>query len=140
MRVLIGYDDSPQADAALAFAVERFGGENLVALTVIDPVEAGYASGIGLPSTSEQWYDEARETARDELAAARDRAAEAGVELDTAVEVGRPARTIVTYAEEHDVDHVVLGSHGRSGVSRILLGSVAESVLRRSPVRVTVIR
>lgn len=39
-----------------------------------------------------------------------------------------------------DVDHVAVGSHGRSGVSRLLLGSVAESVMRRPPVPVTVVR
>ncbi|MFW6265865.1 MAG: universal stress protein, partial [Halanaeroarchaeum sp.] len=44
------------------------------------------------------------------------------------------------YVEETDVDHVVIGSHGRSGVGRILLGSVAERVVRRSPTPVTVVR
>jgi nucleotide-binding universal stress UspA family protein len=47
---------------------------------------------------------------------------------------------IVTYADENDVDHVVLGSHGRKGLTRVLLGSVAEAVVRRSPVPVTVVR
>jgi nucleotide-binding universal stress UspA family protein len=55
-------------------------------------------------------------------------------------EIGRPSRAIVEYAEEHDIDHIVMGSHGRSGVTRILLGSVAETVVRRSPVPVTIVR
>ncbi|WP_425607774.1 universal stress protein [Natrinema salsiterrestre] len=45
---------------------------------------------------------------------------------------GKADSTIVTYAEEHDVDHIVLGSHGRNGLARYLLGSVAESVARRA--------
>ncbi len=57
-------------------------------------------------------------------------------ESDTTVrtvhEVGHPARTVV--------NHVVVGSHGREGVSRLLLGSVAEKIVRRSPVPVTVVR
>jgi nucleotide-binding universal stress UspA family protein len=56
------------------------------------------------------------------------------------VVVGRPAREIVDYADENDIDHVVMGSHGRSGVSRIVLGSVAENVVRKSSVPVTVAR
>ena len=46
----------------------------------------------------------------------------------------------MTYAEENDIDHIVVGSHGRGGVSRMLLGSVAETVARRSSVPVTIIR
>jgi nucleotide-binding universal stress UspA family protein len=46
----------------------------------------------------------------------------------------------VDYAAEHDIDHIVVGSHGRTGASRILLGSVAETVARRSPVPVTIVR
>jgi len=44
------------------------------------------------------------------------------------------------YAEDLDVDHIVMDSHGRSGASRVLLGSVAETVTRRSPVSVTIVR
>jgi len=54
--------------------------------------------------------------------------------------VGRPARAIEECAEEAAVDHVVIGSHGRDGIARILLGSVAETVVRRSPVPVTAVR
>jgi nucleotide-binding universal stress UspA family protein len=54
--------------------------------------------------------------------------------------VGKPARAIVEYADDHDIDQIVMGSHGRSGVTRILLGSVAESVVRDSTVPVTVAR
>jgi nucleotide-binding universal stress UspA family protein len=53
---------------------------------------------------------------------------------------GDPANEIVAYAEETDVDHIVVGSHGRSGLSRVLLGSTAEKVVRRSPVPVTVVK
>ena len=52
----------------------------------------------------------------------------------------RPADAILDYVEANDVDHVIMGSHGRSGISRILLGSVAEIVARRSPAPVTVVR
>jgi nucleotide-binding universal stress UspA family protein len=51
----------------------------------------------------------------------------------TALLHGRPARQIVEYARAHDVGLIVLGTHGRTGVSRAILGSVAEAVVRLAP-------
>ena len=56
-----------------------------------------------------------------------------GVRVVTATAGGDPAREIVRYATRHGVDLIVLGAHGRSGVNRILLGSVAERVVRTAP-------
>ena len=53
---------------------------------------------------------------------------------------GSPAREIVDYAEEEGIDVIVMGTHGRSGVDRLLLGSVAERVVRSSTVPVLTIR
>jgi nucleotide-binding universal stress UspA family protein len=73
----------------------------------------------------------------DDIAAA---AAAAGVACETAVLHGDPAETITDYAADHDVDLVVMGTHGRGGVQRILLGSVTERVVRTSPVPVLTIQ
>ena len=54
--------------------------------------------------------------------------------------LGDPALEIARFADEEGIDLVVLGTHGRSGLSRLLLGSVAERVLRHAPVPVLVIR
>ncbi len=62
------------------------------------------------------------------------------VALDIETEIGEPTREIVDYAEENEIDHIVIGSHGRTGETRLLLGSVADMVVHRSPVSVTVIR
>jgi len=89
-------------------------------------------------------YDEVQghheERAENILETAREQAAEHGVELETEHILGGVSRSIVDYAAEHDIDHIVVGSHGRTGASRILLGSVAETVARRSPVPVTIVR
>ena len=60
----------------------------------------------------------------------------AGVDILTAITRGRPAHAIVEYAIRHEVDIIVMGTHGRTGVSRALLGSVTEAVIRRAPCRV----
>ncbi|WP_254545246.1 universal stress protein [Halomarina pelagica] len=61
-----------------------------------------------------------------------------GIDVVTAVERGTPHRTIVEYATEHDADLIVMGTHGRRGVRRALLGSVTERVLRLADVSVLV--
>ena len=55
------------------------------------------------------------------------------VAVTTAIEFGNPAARIVDYARRHGVDLIVVGTHGRTGVSRALLGSVAERVVRTAP-------
>jgi nucleotide-binding universal stress UspA family protein len=133
-RILVPVDGSPQAEAALRFATDEWPDADFVLLNVVNPVESGYSRSV-LPTAAETWYQQAREEARGTLT---EMAAEAGIEPDTVVTVGRPASSIVEAAA--DVDHVVMGSHGRTGVSRVVLGSVAEAVVRRSPVPVTIVR
>lgn len=140
-RILVPVDGSEQAESAAEYVVENFPDATVVLLHVINPAEAGYSSQASVPSVSEEWYEERRESADslfEELAAV---ATDAGVaDVERALEVGRPTKAIVEYAEDHDIDQIVMGSHGRSGMSRILLGSVAETVVRRAAVPVTVVR
>ena len=60
--------------------------------------------------------------------------------IEREIVAGNPPRAIIHYADENEVGHIVIGSHGRTGVSRFLLGSTAETVVRRSAVPVTMIR
>ena len=62
------------------------------------------------------------------------------VDVERTIIDGSPAAEIVECAREVDCDVVVMGTHGRGGLDRILLGSVAEHVLRRSPVPVVTVR
>lgn len=136
-NILVPVDGSPESSRALAFAVEEWPDAAVTLLHVIDPVDAGYSATGGIPSGAEQWYENAKAQSAElfeRLDADFDR------EFETKTEVGRPASTVVDFAGEGRFDHVVMGSHGRKGVSRILLGSVAESVVRNSPVPVTVVR
>ena len=129
MNVLLAYDGSEPSDAALDLAVAQFAPDRITALYVFDPEDAA----------GDDPEESARERASEVLPAVRARVDDA-VEVETVHAVGSPAEEIVAYAEDHEVDHVVLGSHGRQGMSRLLLGSVAETVVRGSPVPVTVVR
>ncbi len=66
-------------------------------------------------------------------------ASEHGVPVEEHVSAGSPSRAIRKFVEDNDIDIVVMGSHGRSGLSRVVLGSVAEKVLRRTRLPVLVV-
>jgi nucleotide-binding universal stress UspA family protein len=134
-RVLVPLDDSPLAMRALEYALDEWSTAEVTVLHVVDPIDAIYESEVGGPVAAEQWYDSRLAATEALFDRARERAADAGVSLRTATAVGKPGREIVRYV----ADHVVLGSHGRSGLERLYLGSVAERVLRRSAVTVTVV-
>lgn len=82
------------------------------------------------------WTD-VRETERERAAhavdAVADEAVERGISTSTSVREGRPHREIVAAAERRDADLLVLGTHGRTGLRRRLLGSVATSVIQDAP-------
>ncbi|QDX40746.1 universal stress protein [Salarchaeum sp. JOR-1] len=139
-KILVPIDSSEQSTDALEYALEEFQSDDITLIHVIDPIEAGYTAQATVPGYSEEWYEQAQDDAETLFERAQETADEYGVTLETVTEVGRPSRTVVDYADENGFDHIVMGSHGRSGVSRILLGSVAEAVVRRSPVPVTIVR
>ncbi|WP_136717184.1 universal stress protein [Halorientalis salina] len=139
-RILVPLDGSVQSWEAFEFAIDEFPDGEFVVLHVINPADAGYSAQASIPSFSEEWYERAEDEAERLFEKARDRATERGVAVSEDTVVGKPSRVIVEYAEEHDIDQIVMGSHGRSGVTRILLGSVAETVVRGSSVPVTVAR
>jgi len=70
------------------------------------------------------------------LNAAKDAATSSGVAVDTASEQGVPYEDIVRYAAEHAIDLIVMGTHGRHGLRRLAMGSVAERVVRNAHVPV----
>lgn len=139
-RLLVPIDGSDPADAALEFALEEYPDADITVLSVIDPTDVGYGSIEAAPSTFDHLQESAEERTEQVLDEAKARAEEHGMEVTGETVIGMPSRAIVEWAENNDIDGIVIGSHGRRGVTRVLLGSVAESVVRRSPVPVTVVR
>jgi nucleotide-binding universal stress UspA family protein len=78
--------------------------------------------------------------ARDRLDALAVRCADAELVVTEVVTHGDPAATVIDLVDTHDIDLLVVGTHGRQGLSRVLVGSVAEAILRRAPVPVLVVR
>lgn len=63
-----------------------------------------------------------------------------GLKTEAAVRIGVPASKVVEYAEEHQCDLIVIGTHGRTGLPHVLLGSVAERIIQHAPCPVTTVR
>jgi nucleotide-binding universal stress UspA family protein len=141
-RILVAIDGSEEAADALQFAAEEWPDAALTALHVINPADSTTGAEGGFPGAIDQWYDSANERGERVLA---DATAEIDRDVDTRLEVGRPTTTILDVAngdadDAEPFDHVVLASRGRTGLSRVVLGSVAEGVVRRAQVPVTVVR
>ncbi len=139
-HVLVPFDASDHAKTALEHAIETFPEATVTALYVTHPADGGIAGTATVFEILENWEDEVQEHIDSVLGVAETIADEHDAEILTETTDDRPAQGIVSYAEENEIDHIVLGSTGRDGLARVLLGSVAETVIRRSPVSVTVVR
>ena len=139
-HVLVPLDGSPLADEALRQALDLFDCRVTV-LNVVTPIDGAMSEG-GVLEPDEDRRETARDRADRVVDQARTQATEAGRTIETVVETGDPAETILEYVSAHDVDHVVMGGHGgdRHGLARRLLGTVATSVVGEAPVTVTVVR
>jgi len=137
-HILVPMDSSPMAKRALEHALSTRPDTRVTVLYVIDYIEESY-SARALIGT-EKLRERAQQRAEELFEEATEIANGFDGDIETETAVGDPAREIVAYTEEHDIDQIIIGSHGRSPMSRILLGSVAENVTRRAPVPVTVVR
>jgi nucleotide-binding universal stress UspA family protein len=138
-RILTALDGSPPSTAALDVACsilhEREG--MLIGVHVLESVPM-------LRGRHVQWVSEPHETPNDAaIALLRDAHEHAtrhyGISMETMLVEGDPIDELVRVAREKEVDTIVMGSHGRSSVRRLLLGSVAEGVMRKSSVPVLVV-
>ncbi len=135
--ILVPTDGSEGAEAAIGSAVDiaRTYDARLHALSVIDTM------AMGVDVRSGALLEALEESAQLAVETIAEQATQASVSaVETAIEHGSPYRGIHSYVEEHDIDLVVMGTHGRSGIERYLLGSVAEKTVRTSPVPVLTVR
>jgi nucleotide-binding universal stress UspA family protein len=137
-KILIALDDSPIAAHAVDVGVE-LGGLLKAEIALVHVVGSPIPVGTDVGISAAEFIDIAKEEGRKLLDGVRQR-----LSLDTSVqkflEYGDAAVEIVEAAKSWPADLVVIGSHGRGGLDRAILGSVAESVMRKAPCPVLVIR
>ncbi len=142
-RILVPVDGTPTAAQGLREAIElaRDQKAEILLLHVVDEwrVAAGDIAAVNLDAGAKAL----REAGAELLKQAETRVREAGIRVQTALveELGIPVgECIVQRARQWPADLIVCGTHGRHGISRVLLGSSAEYILRHAPVPVLLVR
>ncbi|MCK9277388.1 MAG: universal stress protein [Methanoculleus sp.] len=138
-KILVAIDGSEPASRALEAAIEEAGAWN-AKVHVVYVVESGLFSSLPMDNTLEVIYSVLQKEGEEILESARKKADAAGISLTTHLRQGHAGSQIVSLAEELGIDLIVLGSYGKSGVDRLLLGSVTDYVVQNSPITTTVVR
>jgi len=141
-HILIPLDGSPLAEQAIDLAL-RVGSPmhaHYTLMQVIEPVMRGFLIDGAEPYLDVDAEAAAWQEASDYLEGIATRLREQGHVVMTQVPIGRPAHIILSYTQEHPVDLIAMTTHGRSGVARLLVGSVADKVLRGAEVPLLVYR
>jgi nucleotide-binding universal stress UspA family protein len=142
MKILLAIDGSPHAQEAVEEVRQRPWpqGSRVRVLSVVQPIvppAADFAAGVALP---QDLWDEQRRAAHTVVADAARALASTPLEAEPLVREGDPKSAIVEEAAAWNADLIVMGSHGHSALERLLLGSVANSVINHSPCSVEVVR
>ncbi len=141
MKVLLPTDFSEGAEQAQAEAMRlaRALGAELIVLHVLVPLAHQGEALLG-PAELDRLQERQRRWAEGNLETRVVEIHRAGVPARGLLWGGEPAREIVRAAEDEQVDLIVMGTYGRSGLSRLLLGSVADRVVRTAPCPVVTVR
>ena len=143
--ILVPHDFSASANHAAAIARDeaKLHGGKIVLLHVIDlpaqlqPDTVIVPDATGAPINLKDYAVASSEAHLTDIAA---RLAKDSVTATSFIRVGSPVDEITKFIDEHKIDLVIMGTHGRTGLKHLLVGSVAERVVRTSPVPVMTIR
>ena len=141
-RILCPVDFSDSSDHAMRYAsalAENFGAE-LTLLHVVAPIMAALPGETALPDTLQADIDELAEACRERLELIVGKLVTSGLTVKHKVLNGVPFIEIIRYARDAETDLIVMGTHGRTGLGHLLIGSVAERVVRKSPCPVLTIK
>jgi nucleotide-binding universal stress UspA family protein len=141
MKILLGVDDSPCSAAAIEYVKKANwpAGAQIIVLSAAAPVFVGPGEAAA-PMVVEQLNEGQVGYHRDVAArAARDVQA-AGLKAESRAPASDPRTALIEAAKTEKVDLIVVGSHGRSGFAKLLLGSVASHVVTHAPCNVLVVK
>ena len=129
-RILVPTDFSETSAAALRYgvALARAFGSQIYLLHV--PEHPGEAAETEYPLGL---FETMQNAAHDRLGHLLNEGEMRELKPECAMRLGKPSEEIVRHASEHEIDLIVMGTHGREGIARAFMGSVAETVVRRAP-------
>ena len=141
-RILVPVDFSEHSREALKYGCalsEKFGSELHLLHVLQDLVAMVPEPGLAFPPPGD-YMQELQQSAEQSLARLPDDSWPCGGTVVRCVRQGPPFVEIIRYAKENEIDLITIGTHGRSGLAHMLLGSVAEKVIRKAPCPVLSIR
>jgi nucleotide-binding universal stress UspA family protein len=138
-NIVIATDGSENTQKAISYGIEiaKLSGAIVHALYVIDT--SSYST-IPMDAGWEEMYEILRKEGEKAIFNVKERGEAAGVEVREVLWEGHPSTEIINFAEKNDIDLIVMGTLGKTGLDRFLLGSVAEKVVRNSKVPVLVVQ
>ncbi|WP_440946270.1 universal stress protein [Methanosarcina sp. T3] len=138
-KILVATDGSESARKAADTAIDlsRLSGAKIYAVYVVD--RSVYSSVPEDPEWEEAMYVLFREMGEEAVSYVEKTAKNAGLQVESALLEGHPAEEIINFAEKNGMDLIIVGSLGKSGVERFLLGSVSEKVVRNAKIPVLVV-
>lgn len=134
-NILVATDGSKYSDAAVDEAI-NYAKSYEGTLKIVTAVDVTEKFQVQAPELLEESMDNAKKNLDD----IKNKAQQAGVNLETFVREGEPYKVIADLATESNADIIVMGSHGRTGLKRLLMGSVSEKVIGYAPCPVLVVR
>lgn len=137
--ILVAIDGSRTSEGALSVAVNEAHAWK-AALHVAYVVETGLFASVPLDNTVEVMYSILEKEGAGVLEKAREKATQKGVSVNLYTRQGHAGSEILALAKEVGADLIIMGSHGKSEVDRLLLGSVSSFVVSHSPVTTMVVR
>jgi len=140
-RILVATDLTPASRSAVSEAVElaKENEAELMIAHVCQTPSISQASAIA-PRVYDEWSRNVKEAAQEQLQPILEEARKEGIHAAALVLFGEPYEAIVEAAQKNNADLVILGTHGRKGVSRFFLGSVASRVISTAPCPVMTVR
>ena len=145
-RILVPLDGSVFGEAALPCAEDlaRVSKAEIILMQSVTPhhfeIDLAESRSPHLSKLSEEYIEHARAVASDYLAGIAKRLSQSGIAARSVVEIGPPAERIIACAKDNAVDVIALSTHGRSGLSALMMGSVANKVLHYAEVPVLLVR
>jgi nucleotide-binding universal stress UspA family protein len=142
MRILLAIDGSPHSQAAVDEVARRPwpSKSQIRVMSVIQPYVPPATEFVLAGSTFEDMRQQQASSAEEIIDRAAELLKKAGLSAETAVREGDPRSAIVDEADEWGADLIVVGSHGLTGLTRWLLGSVAQAIVGHAPCSVEVVR
>jgi nucleotide-binding universal stress UspA family protein len=141
-RILLPTDFSEHSAAARQYAcafADQFRADLHLLHVIQDLAPLVPEPGVAIPPPAD-YLQELEASARSLLERFLDPQPPAGISIVREVRHGPPFLEIVRYAKENDIDLIVIGTHGRSGLAHVFMGSVAEKVVRKAPCPVLTVR